>query len=584
MSEARECDVLVVGAGPTGLTLASELLRRGVSCRVVDQLAEPVVYSKAAVVHARTMELFDAMGVAAAMIERSRVQQGTSVYSGGKRVAHIVMQGELESAYPQMYGISQHDTEEVLRAHLAKVGGALERGVKLEGFAQDEQGVRATLAHADGTREEARARWIVGCDGAHSTVRKTLEIPFHGAPYEEKLIQTDVRVAFARDVDDDEVLLFLHERGPAAFFPLFRDGRYRLILIDMGASTPTPAAAGGAAPPEPALDDFRAGLAARGVEATLSDPAWSVAFRIHHRHVEKLRERRAFLAGDAAHIHSPVGGQGMNTGIQDAFNLAWKLALVARGRARAELLDSYEPERLPVIRALIEGTDRATRGMESMVTLRHPVAVALRNQLMSVVTRLGAVQSQAAHTISMLGVGYEASPICAQDRPALWQASLLGSDGSEDPSVRDWAAFGGGPAPGSRAPDVAAQGGVEGGGAPARVHELLRAGAHVALLFDGAAATEAGYRNLTGIAQRLRARYGDAVAPHLVVPFASAPAAARWDGPTLRDGGGDVHKRYGARSECVYVVRPDGYVGYRAQPADGEKLQAWFDRFLAART
>jgi 2-polyprenyl-6-methoxyphenol hydroxylase-like FAD-dependent oxidoreductase len=571
-----DVDVLVVGAGPSGLTLASELRRHGASCRVIDQLTEPVTFSKAAVVHARTMEVFDAMGVAEPILARSRTLHGTSMYAGNKRVVHVSFDGMIQSPYPHAYGISQFDTERALTGHLTRLGGAIERGVKLAGFTQDDEAVTATIERPDGATEQVRARWLVGCDGAHSPVRKALGITFLGEPYEQSLIQTDARIEFAREVDDDEILGYLHEIGPAMFFPLFLDGRYRLILIDVGKMPEAPA---GLQPEQPTMEDFRRGLEARGIEAKVSDPSWTVAFRIHHRHADRLRDRRVFIAGDAAHIHSPAGGQGMNTGIQDAFNLAWKLALVARGRGRPGLLDSYEAERLPVIRALLAGTDQATRGMETAVKFRHPLTQALRNQVMSTVTSLGAVQSQAVQNLSMLGVGYADSPVCAQDRPSVWQASVLAGDSSEAPGVLDWAAFGSGPQPGQRAPDVAAAGGL-GQGQPVRVHELVRAGKHVVLLFDGAAATEAGYRNLTGIAQALRTRYGDAVAPHLVVPFASAPAAALWGGPVLLDAGGELHQAHGARSECVYVIRPDGYIGYRAQPADEGKLLAWFERVL----
>jgi 2-polyprenyl-6-methoxyphenol hydroxylase-like FAD-dependent oxidoreductase len=576
MTAMTEIDVLVVGAGPSGLTLASELRRHGASCRLIDQLAEPVTYSKAAVVHARTMEVFDAMGVAGRILDHSRTLHGSSMYAGGKRVVHVSFEGMIPSPYPHAYGISQHDTETVLGGHLARQGGAIERGVKLESFAQDSEGVTATLAHDGGKKEQVRARWLVGCDGAHSAVRKALGITFQGDPYEQSLIQTDARVEFARAVDDDEIVGFLHELGPAMFFPLFQDGRYRLILIDVGQASEAPA---GLQPEQPTMEDFRRGLEARGIAATVSDPSWTVAFRIHHRHADRLRDGRVFIAGDAAHIHSPAGGQGMNTGIQDAFNLGWKLALVARGRGRPALLDSYEAERLPVIRALLAGTDQATRGMETAVKFRHPLTQGLRDQVMSTVTSLGAVQARAVQNLSMLGVGYADSPICAQDRPSVWQSKVLAGKDSEAPGVLDWAAFGSGPEPGQRAPDVAAEGGL-GEGRPVRVHELVRAGKHLVLLFDGAAATEDGYRNLIEIAEALRARHGDAVAPTLVVPFADAPAAARWEGPTLLDPTSAVHQLYGARSECVYVIRPDGYIGYRGQPADGARLQAWFDRVL----
>jgi hypothetical protein len=308
-----------------------------------------------------------------------------------------------------------------------------------------------------------------------------------------------------------------------------------------------------------------------------------VAFRIHHRRTDRYRAERAFIAGDAAHIHSPVGGQGMNTGIQDAYNLAWKLALVHRGDAPDALLDSYETERRGVAKALLATTDAATRGMERMSGLRHPLAVGLRNQLMSLVTSLSFVRSRALASASMLEINYRDSPIVRQDRSSVWQAQLLSSPASEQPGLGDWAAFGEGPAPGDRAPDapiVPASPGPDGGSAPkppAREHlfDILRGTRHTLLLFDGAAATEEGYRNLERIGQRVRERRGSLIEVHVVVPLAAPPAALRWDGSVICDGESALHRRYGARSECLYLVRPDGYVAYRCQPADGDRLEAY---------
>jgi 2-polyprenyl-6-methoxyphenol hydroxylase-like FAD-dependent oxidoreductase len=531
-------DVLVVGAGPTGLTLASELLRHGLTCRLVEELDAPTTFSKAAVVHARTMEVFDDMGVVSAIVERACVVRGLNAFSGGKRVAHVELDG-IDSPFPHPYGISQRETELALAAHFASLGGVIERGKRVESFEEREASVTAKLASG----ESIEARWIVGCDGAHSAVRKQMGCTFEGAPYEERIIQADLRVDLPGAPVSDEIFAFLHDEGPVALFPLFQDGRYRIIVIQLPGSPDL----------EPKLDVFQHALETRGLKgAKVSDPAWMVAFHIHHRRTDRFRKGRAFLAGDAAHIHSPVGGQGMNTGIQDAYNLAWKLALVGRGAAHEALLDSYEAERAPVAKALLEATDRAMQGLELVAGLRNPIATALRNQLISFATSLSVVQTRAVKTISMLGVGYPDSPIVRQDRIPVWQANALRSTESEQPTVGDWAAFGDAPAPGERAVDAPLE------ATPGRAHlfELFHGTRHVALLFDGAAATVEGYRNLARIGARLRERLGEWVDVHVVVPYASKPSELRWDG-------------------SVVLVRPDGYVGYRGQPADEERLFAY---------
>jgi 2-polyprenyl-6-methoxyphenol hydroxylase-like FAD-dependent oxidoreductase len=559
-------DVLVVGAGPVGLALGCALLRQGVSCRVIDSLAEPVIYSKAAVVHARTMEIFEKLGVAASAREHAKIIHGVSAYAEGKRVAQILFD-EVDSPFPYAYGISQHDTEAILGQRLAALGGTLTRSLQLQSFIQDADGVLATLVSADGTQQHVRSRWLVGCDGAHSTVRHVLDLAFPGAPYEEKIVQTDAVVEWPRQVDDDEILAFLQPDGPVACFPFFKDGRYRVLKMYTGEAPDS----------EPTLATFQQLMEAELPGIKLRDPAWIIGFRIHHRLVERYRVGRVFLAGDAAHIHSPAGGQGMNTGIQDAHNLAWKLALVTRGIARPELLDSYESERRPMAQDLLRGTDRATRTMAEVVRFRNPLAVGLRNGFLALASRLDFVRSNLTRSLSMVDLNYRHSSIVAQHREPLWRANLLANSDSELPSVLAYSAFGAGPEPGDRAPDVVFS---EDASDPARLFRFLSPTQHTLLLFDGEAATEAGYRNLRDIAGRVQKRCGDAVISYLVVPKAQAPESAGWDGPVLPDPQKALHTRYGARAECLYLIRPDGYIGYRCQPADGDKLLAYLGTLL----
>jgi len=549
---SHDTDVLVVGAGPTGLTLACELLRHGVRCRVIDRLAEPVIHSKAAVVHARTMEIFDAMGVVESVLPHTKAIHGANVYSQGKRVVHFTFD-EFDSPYPHVFGMSQRDTERELAEHFAKLGGRIERDVALDTFMQEDDGVRATTVSPTGT-SEIHARYLVGADGSHSRVREVMGLPFEGSAYEERLIQADLRISWPMAMDDDEVVSFLHPDGALGCFPLFTDGRYRLIAF---------------LPPgderEPTLEAFQQLAQERAhPDVKVSDPAWMVAFRIHCRMVPRYRDRRVFVAGDAAHIHSPAGGQGMNMGIQDAFNLGWKLGLVIRGAARPEILDSYDAERRPIARATLDATDAATRRGTAAIRLRHPLAVGLRNQLMSFVTSLDLVRESVSRAMSMLGIGYPESPIVKQDRASAWTTNVIGGDG-EHPTLVDWAAFGDGPAPGARV---------------GRLFEQRRSRKHSLLLFDGAGATASGYENLDRIARRVRARYGADLDVTVVLPSGRKPQGFAWDGPIIDDVDGALHQFFGARSECVYLIRPDGYVGYRSQPADEGRVIAYLENLL----
>lgn len=556
--------VLIVGAGPTGLVLACALSRHGVPFRLIDEAEGPSRWSKAQVIHARTLEVFTALGqalIAPILAEGKQVHAMNLQTRDGKRLMHLTIDMEKDdTAYPFMLNLSQRRTEQLLAEHLQRLGGQIERQVKLLGFTQDDEGVTATLQHPSGAQEEVRAAWLVGCDGSHSTVRKTLGIPFTGSTYEWRITQADVRIDWPFPLPDDEVIGFLSPDGAAGAFPLPGEHRYRLMAFD--------------ADTEPTLANFQALLDTRGpAGAKVSDPAWMVQFTLHCRMVERYRGGRAFLVGDAAHIHSPAGGQGMNTGIQDAYNLAWKLALVHQGAGRPELLDSYHAERHPVAAAVLRGTDAATNSMGTVLKLKSPLAQALRNQIMGFVTGLGFVQRRASRMLSELDIGYEQSPIVAQDRPGLWSAQLAADGDSEAPSLGDWLAFGDGPTPGERVGDMDLPDGR-------RLHALLGGPAHALLLFDGAAATEAGYQNLLRIRHAVHERLGRHIDVHLIVPAAQRPASLPEPLPVLLDPGGALHQRFGARAECLYLVRPDGYVGYRSQPADLAHLERYLARIF----
>ena len=266
-----------------------------------------------------------------------------------------------DTRFPFILFVSQAETEALLSSHLTSRGVAIERGVEVSNFVADSEGVDVTLRSGTGEIEQVRVQYLVGCDGAHSTVRKLAGIPFEGDAYLQDFMLGDVEADAATGMlESDSLHSFGGRHGIAMFFPLGHPTTWRVIAMSGGTASPSPRESGSGE--KPLTDDLSLaelqgvvdGATDSGVR--LRDPAWLAHFRLHHRQAARYREDRVFLAGDAGHIHSPVGAQGMNTGIQDAWNVGWKLALVAAGTADPTLLDSYEAERWPVGRARATGS------------------------------------------------------------------------------------------------------------------------------------------------------------------------------------------------------------------------------------
>src|SRR6478735_3250372 len=295
--------VLVAGAGPVGLTMALELARFGVSVRVVDKGAMRTDKSKALAIWSRTLELLERSGAADAFVAAGRKISAVNLRAGHEEIARVTLDGP-QTPYPFMLLIPQSETERLLEAELETYGVSVERQTELSDFAQDTGGITCHLAHPDGRKESVAAQWLIGCDGAHSFVRHALGVSFDGETLATDFLLADVHVAGA-GLPDDELSAFWHEDGVAMFFPI-EAGRFRLIA-DLG-----PAAAGR---PEPTLAEAQALVDRRGPGGlTLADPIWLTSFIINERKVSDYSVGRVFLAGDAAHVHSPAGGQGMNTG------------------------------------------------------------------------------------------------------------------------------------------------------------------------------------------------------------------------------------------------------------------------------
>jgi len=391
-------EVLVAGAGPVGLAMAAELARYGVSVRIVEKAAQRTDKSKALVVWSRTLELMDRMGCTPTFLAAGRKATAANMFAGSKRLAHIEF-GGVDTPYPFALMIPQSETEHLLEQHLNGLGVQVERSVELLQFAGDASRVTSTLRHADGSEETVESAWLIGCDGAHSTVRHGLGVGFEGDTMTSDWILADVHVEDMPAAAD--VNVFWHADGVLAVFPI-SETRFR-VIADGGESK------GSQPPPDPTMEQVQQLLDDRGpggVRAT--DPIWLAGFRINERKVKDYRVGRVFLVGDAAHIHSPAGGQGMNTGIQDACNLAWKLALVCHGTCAPEpLLGSYSIERSAVGEEVLKAAGRVT----TIAIMRGEVKQTIRNHIAALVFGFKPVRDEMAEMMTEISIGYPDSPL-----------------------------------------------------------------------------------------------------------------------------------------------------------------------------
>lgn len=395
---------LIAGAGPVGLALAAELTRYGLDIRIIDKAPQRTDKSKALVVWPRTLELLDRTGVTPALIDTGFKMPAANIITGqhedAKTIARIEL-GHIDSPYPFALMVPQSETERVLEEHLTQQGIKVERSTELLSFVENETTITSTLRHPDGHEETLDTAWLLACDGAHSTVRHQLAVPFTGSTLNTDWVLADLHLANVPH--PGEVNVFWHAAGVLVVFPI-SPGRYR-VIADTGETKP------GIHRPDPTLDEIQAVLDQRSPGNILvSDPIWLAAFTINERKVADYRPApRIFLLGDAAHIHSPAGGQGMNTGIQDACNLAWKLALVEKGLAAESLLDTYSIERSAIGDQVLADAGRLT----TLAILRGELKQSLRNHIASLAFGLPFVRNTAADTITELSIGYPHSPLTA---------------------------------------------------------------------------------------------------------------------------------------------------------------------------
>ncbi|PLZ01166.1 FAD-binding monooxygenase [Burkholderia sp. WAC0059] len=552
--------VLVVGAGPTGLAAAMSLARARVPVRLIDRAPQPGRHTRAIGLQARTLELLEQHRVVEPFLELGHRAHAANLYSNGQRRARLDFD-PLLTRYPYLLFLDQTVTEQLLGAQLATLGVEVERGVELLECQQDPDGVSAVLRHADGHTGAQRASYLVAADGAHSTVRHQLGMQFDGQTLEQSFLLADVGAQ--TPWPEDEFHIFASGDGLAALFP-FGKGRYRLVADHR---VVLPAVPEGVMP-VPSLDACRAIVEQRVHHpVALSDLSWSSYFHVNSRMVGQLRVQRVFLAGDAAHVHSPAGAQGMNTGIQEAFNLGWKIARVLAGGAPDRLLDTYNAERHPIERIVLRQTSFVTQLVEAD---RGPLKL-LRERVMPALVALGPLRDAARQAVSELSIQYRRSPLTLE-------------------RVLD-----GGPRAGERAPDALVRvvdgplGKAPGKGRMFDLHDpasfslflLVDAKAETAAEGVAAARTPADIavdEELTRFAQAV-----ERLLPEVVRVWRLSDVASGTGAQAAGGGAPSLSEAYGRARPAFYLVRPDGYICARGRPASdlhalARHCETWFAR------
>jgi 2-polyprenyl-6-methoxyphenol hydroxylase-like FAD-dependent oxidoreductase len=523
--------VLVAGAGPTGMMAAIELSRLNIPVRLIEKKAEPETTSRAIGIQARTLEILEPRGLASPLVKLGNLGRAFSLYGQGKRIWRLEFE-RISSKYNYLLFVSQAETENVLREALDKAGVTIERNVTFLAFGHADRDTKLTavLQHRDGSLEPFECSYLIDSEGAHSTARGTVGLSFVGKSHVENYALGDLHID--SDLVETDFHIFSSEHGFISLFPM--GGRRFRLMADNPISQHSKDTG-------PSLEELQQVYDQRShIPAKFRDMSWSSWFRINSRMVSRLQVGRVFLGGDSAHIHSPAGAQGMNTGMQDMINLCWKLAMVMKGQAKPELLETYSEERIPIIQMVLKKTEATNDAIASKSRLFRSVF----NHIAPWLVGMENVQDNAAEHMSQLALNYRESPLSvpggssgelqAGDRLPDFPVTLLHSEGSSETQPR-----------------------------PATIFGLLSPSFFTLL-----------YCNIPDPAKTHSEVHG-AIAPWLHMMRGQLIAAIPGD---------DRFKRYFGSSPLIILVRPDGYVAFIGSDNSSAKLAKVCEKWLLAQT